>query len=374
MLKLKLLFLKYKCKISIFLIFFLFVSLLLKGGVYYLEKKKEVVPRSVSYIESKDIFSDSTPYVIKEGQDGLRETTYKIWKDWSEEVYDYKELKPMKEETRMRGTLRYKDYEVDIRNQITKYIGDVINKRFNKLNSYYIDFSKVEISDSKKNWLKLMKIKGNFILDKTTPLYEYYSTKAITKTKLNGEYYDSIKRKKFNYLNVFSIYDSKKGEFKIINPEYIELDINTRDNNHKIVNLISSVNKYSAHNLEIEIKKEYLKFPNHLLFYLENHLSKNIKYNRVKIELYKEWKLLYSEKKEINDFNKETFGKTNWRKKSAYKLNYWVDIDFDKKHFSTIYDKIMENWILKMNKLILKITPINDSDVSLDYPTYEFKL
>jgi len=49
-------------------------------------------------------------------------------------------------------------------------------------------------------------------------------------------------------------------------------------------------------------------------------------------------------------------------------------MEWGKKDFNTIYDKMFQSGNLDLHKFKLKLTPINDTDVSIIYPTYEFNL
>ena len=62
-------------------------------------------------------------------------------------------------------------------------------------------------------------MKWNFKVVETIPLYDNYSSKAITKTKVIWELYDSVLDKTLKEFEIYSYFEN--NEFKILNPEYI---------------------------------------------------------------------------------------------------------------------------------------------------------
>jgi len=372
-LKLKLFLRKYKLQLGYVLAFFFFLLYLWKGwDILYVEREEEVIPRPITYINSPDLFTESNPFVLKEGKEWLQEVYYTIG-EGDREYLKNEIIESSEKQTEIKGTLKYTDVKVDIQNMISNYLNDLTNKRYSELNNYYTSFSTSNLKTSEDNWNTIRKPKSNFIIEELTPLYNVNSSRAIVRITAKGNYYDSIKETNQSILEIYALYDWDLGEFKILNPEYIPVTLRTEAS----LQLIEKTRSSPTHNLELDLKRMLVNFPNRFLFELDVRSSDNVIFNRIKIELREKetGDVIYEEKQDYKDFNPDVqWGTTIFQKRIGYSTSFWLTLDFKDSEFWTIYDQLLLSDNLHLTPYELVLTPINDSFTTIDYPEYTFDL
>ena len=373
-LELKAKFNKYKCKVALGIIALLFIKAISAWTTYYLEKKEEKIAMPIKEIETSDLFNESRNYIVKKWKDWKKEIVYKVnpKNEKDKSIFSMKTIEEAEEQKELKGTFLFKDAKTDVSNKTTDYISYLNKKDYKKANWMYIKFSNAWVENTKTNFEKILLIKDNLRVVKVEPLYNVYTSKAIIKVTANWKIEDKLLEKKESNWNLYYYKDWDK--FKLLNPEYIYLPVPFLKNSKLIEWDIS----HKSHILEMQIQKIYLQFPNKLYFKIGSKVSENVLYNRIKLEIInkKTKEVLFSKKYDFYEFNK----KAKWKKwvvawKMGYKITYWLPVIFDNNTFGTIIDKMMDNnWNLKLRDYEVKLTPYNDLDILLNYPSYSFNL
>jgi len=370
--QLKHLYHKHKCKVAIFFIIILFIKALSSWTILLLEKVEKKIEMPTSIIETNELFSESRNYILEKWKEWKALVTNSIDKDWIKKLYKTKIIKEAIEQKELKWTLNFDNYKLSINNNIWDYILNLNKKNYKWIQNLYTKFSKAWEISSKTNFNKLLKMKWNFKVVETIPLYDNYSSKAITKTKVIWELYDSVLDKTLKEFEIYSYFEN--NEFKILNPEYISLETNSEG----IEQFVEGTNSNKSHFLELKINKAILKFPNKIYFSILAKSTENVLFNKIKIELIniKTWEVIYKNKINYKDIS----FKSSWKKwivnwKIWYKTNFWAPIEFDEDSYASIMDKMLwKNWKLDLSKFQLNLTPENDLDIFLNYKTFKFKL
>lgn len=382
----------HKNKILIWTICFLLLMLFLKSWrETILETKEELIPMTTNSVLSNNQFNKSTAYVLEEGYNWKKKVTYKTYSDGSKEVFKTEVIEDSKEQKELQWTLEYSEYKVQIQNLVSQYLLNLQNKRWNEANNDYIKFSKVQFledQETQNNFVQRFKINSQPLITEFIPLYDHYSTRALVKTIIQWKFNNILLNKIENTWEVYSVWDW--GSFKILNPEYINL-LSDSVEKERVVWWTTS-NK--SHYLNLTLSKLYLNWPNKLYLYMEGKTSSDTLFNKVKVALYKKKEtyneesdsasqqvnlekveLLFSDTIIYRDMSERaSWRRTNYKWKSWYRTEFFIPIEFDKKNFFAIYDRMMKKDKLDLSQFIITLEPINDSDPNLKYPTFRYNM
>lgn len=328
MLQIKPFFYKYKTYIGYFLALFLLILLLLsRNGQVYIERVEESIIRNIQTVNSTDLFTESRPYILKEGSDGLREVLYRIDEEGRNiGIHSSTILESPEEEIQVRGTTLYSERRIEIENQVSSYLQDIVNKRYQNLNEYYPLFARTQGTNT---WEAVKILNGNFIIEESIPLYNHYSSKALVQTRARGQVEDKLRKETREYIDIFSIYDSETRTFKILNPEYIPISRNTR--NDRTTQLIERTQFSPTHNLSFELQQTLVEFPNTILFRIDSKSSENVTYNRVRVVVEKKesGEVIYDQTLNYRDFDRTVlWNRTLFNSRLGYGVNYYLEVQF----------------------------------------------
>lgn len=371
--KIKLLWNLHKEKVLYWIIVLLLIALASKNwGNYFLETIEETTKMPIKTVETSDLFDQSMPWVVKEWKDWVKKVTYMTEEaTWNKEIYKTESVVEKETQEEIEWTLKFSDYKVQIQNQISDYLLSLKNWDYQKAMTYYLDFTNHHSTDvTKYNFTTLFKVKWNFLIQDSIPLYNYSTSKALVKTTITWDFYDSVRWKDLTSWDIYSLWNW--SEFKILNPEYLSL-ISSWISDEKMIPW-TQTNK--SHYLNLEINKFFINFPNHLYFALTAKTTENVLFNKVKVKLENKetWEVIYDDTITYNDISeKAVWKKTIFKWKSGYKTFFWIPIEFKKENFSTIYDNLYENGFFNISKYKLTVKPINDNDPYLNYEDFMFE-
>ena len=373
MLQIKPFFYKYKTYIGYFLALFLLILLLLsRNGQVYIERVEESIIRNIQTVNSTDLFTESRPYILKEGSDGLREVLYRIDEEGRNiGIHSSTILESPEEEIQVRGTTLYSERRIEIENQVSSYLQDIVNKRYQNLNEYYPLFARTQGTNT---WEAVKILNGNFIIEESIPLYNHYSSKALVQTRARGQVEDKLRKETREYIDIFSIYDSETRTFKILNPEYIPISRNTR--NDRTTQLIERTQFSPTHNLSFELQQTLVEFPNTILFRIDSKSSENVTYNRVRVVVEKKesGEVIYDQTLNYRDFDRTVlWNRTLFNSRLGYGVNYYLEVQFWRDEFNTLFENSISWNRLDFEQYKVTFTPINDNVVNLVYPSFSFE-
>ena len=363
---------QYKVKALLAIIAILFIKIIFSWGELLLEKQNQEIEMPVKIIKTNELFNENINYILEKGEKGKEVITNKIWKNGIKEFYKREVIIEAKVQKELKGTMNFDDKKTEINNLVWDYILSINNKDYKKSQKFYTKFSQAWEKSTKTNFSTILKIKWNLKLLSTEPLYDFYTSTSITKTVLEGNVFDTILNENFTKWNLYSYFEDWK--FKILNPEYISLQNNTKPQSQ----FIEGTSSNKTHFLNLRINKVIVKFPNKLYFSIIAKVTENVLFNKIKIELVNKTtkEVLYKSKINYKDIS----SKSQWKKwvvnwKIWYKTSFWIPIEFWKENYASIMDKLIwSNWQLELEKFELKLTPENDLDIFLNYKPLVFKL